>query len=110
MLLDKEYIPLIIDQPEENLDNESVFKILKNIIKYVKKKRQVIAVTHNPNLAIAGDAEQIIFVNIDKENNNKFSFESGSIENPIINKHASDILEGTLDAFNIRKLKYLIRD
>ena len=110
LLLDKEYIPLIIDQPEENLDNESVFKILKNIIKYVKKERQVIAVTHNPNLAIAGDAEQIIFVNIDKENNNKFSFESGSIENPIINKHASDILEGTLDAFNIRKLKYLIRD
>mgnify|MGYP001157980179 FL=1 len=110
LLLDREYIPLIIDQPEENLDNESVFKILKNIIKYVKKERQVIAVTHNPNLAIAGDAEQIIFVNIDKENNNKFSFESGSIENPIINKHASDILEGTLDAFNIRKLKYLIRD
>jgi predicted ATPase len=107
LLLDKENIPLIIDQPEENLDNESVYKILRHFIINVKRKRQVIIVTHNPNLAIAGDAEQIIFVKIDKKNNNTFSFESGSIENRDINKHASDILEGTLKAFDIRRLKYL---
>lgn len=107
LLLDKENIPLIIDQPEENLDNESVYKILSHFIREVKKKRQVIIVTHNPNLAIVGDAEQIIFVKIDKKSNNAFSFESGSIENPYINKHASDILEGTLKAFDIRRLKYL---
>ncbi len=107
LLLDKEDIPLIIDQPEENLDNESVYKILTHFIRHAKKKRQVIIVTHNPNLAIVGDAEQIIFVKIDKKNNNTFSFESGAIENPIINKHASDILEGTLKAFDIRRLKYL---
>jgi predicted ATPase len=107
LLLDKEDIPLIIDQPEENLDNESVYKILVNFISHAKKKRQVIIVTHNPNLAIVGDAEQIIFVKIDKKNNNIFSFESGAIENPKINKRASDILEGTLKAFDIRKLKYL---
>ena len=96
LILDKDNIPLIIDQPEENLDNESIFKILIHFIKETKKKRQLIIVTHNPNLAIVGDAEQIIFVEIDKKNGNKFSFESGAIENPIINKHASDILEGTL--------------
>ena len=107
LLLDKEDIPLIIDQPEENLDNKSVYKILRHFIKNVKKERQVIIVTHNPNLAIVGDAEQIIFVKIDKANKNIFSFESGSIENPIINKHASDILEGTLKAFDVRRLKYL---
>lgn len=107
LLLDREEIPLIIDQPEENLDNESVYKILTNFIKYAKKKRQVIIVTHNPNLAIVGDAEQIIYVSIDKANNNKFTFESGSIENPIINKHCSDVLEGTLKAFDTRRLKYL---
>jgi len=107
LLLDKEDIPLVIDQPEENLDNESVYKILRHFIKYAKKERQVIIVTHNPNLAIVGDAEQIIFVKIDKEKQNEFSFESGAIENPKINKHASDILEGTLKAFDIRRLKYL---
>jgi ABC-type lipoprotein export system ATPase subunit len=107
LLLDREDIPLIIDQPEENLDNESVYRILRHFIRHVKKERQVIIVTHNPNLAIVGDAEQIIFVKIDKTNKNTFSFESGSIENQRINKHASDILEGTLKAFDVRRLKYL---
>jgi DNA repair exonuclease SbcCD ATPase subunit len=106
LLLDKEDIPLIIDQPEENLDNESIYKILTHFIKLTKKKRQVIIVTHNPNLAIVGDAEQIIFVSIDKEKGNNLTFEAGAIENPIINKHASDVLEGTLKAFDIRRLKY----
>jgi predicted ATPase len=107
LLLDKEDIPLIIDQPEENLDNESVYKTLTNFIREVKKKRQVIIVTHNPNLAIVGDAEQLIHVKIDKKNSNTFCFDSGSIENQTMNKHASDILEGTLKAFDIRRLKYL---
>jgi hypothetical protein len=70
----------------------------------------LIIVTHNPNLAIVGDAEQIIYVQIDKKNYNKFLFESGAIENPIINKHASDILEGTIKAFDIRRLKYFQRN
>jgi len=109
LLLDKDNIPLIIDQPEENLDNESIFKILTHFIKKTKQKRQLIIATHNPNLAIVGDAEQIIYVQIDKKNYNKFLFESGAIENPIINKHASDILEGTIKAFDIRRLKYFQR-
>ena len=106
LMLDKNNIPLIIDQPEENLDNESIYKILVHFIRDTKKRRQVILVTHNPNLAIVGDAEQIIYVNIDKKNKNIFSYESGAIENAPINKHASDILEGTLKAFDIRRLKY----
>jgi len=106
LMLDKENIPLIIDQPEENLDNESIYKILVYFIKETKKRRQVIMVTHNPNLAIVGDSEQIIYVSIDKKNKNTFSFSSGSIENPKINKLSSKILEGTLKAFGIRRLKY----
>lgn len=107
LMLEKDKIPLIIDQPEENLDNESIYKILVHFIKETKKRRQVILVTHNPNLAIVGDSEQIIYVNIDKKNGNIFNFESGAIENPVINKHASKILEGTIKAFNIRRLKYV---
>ncbi len=109
LLLDKDDIPLIIDQPEENLDNESVYKILRHFNSYAKKQRQIIMVTHNPNLAVVGDAEQIIYVTIDKKNNNTFEFKSGAIENQEINKHASDILEGTLKAFDIRRLKYLTK-
>jgi len=109
LLLDKNNIPLIIDQPEENLDNESIYKILKHFLKETKKRRQLIIVTHNPNLAIVGDAEQIIYVKIDKEKSNEFIFESGAIESPNINKHASDILEGTMKAFDIRRLKYFQR-
>ena len=107
LMLDQNDIPLIIDQPEENLDNESIYKILVHFIREVKKKRQLIIVTHNPNLAIVGDSDQIIHVTIDKVNNNKFIYKSGSIENQEINRVCSRILEGTLKAFDKRRLKYL---
>ena len=104
--LDRKDIPLIIDQPEDNLDNQSVFRVLAECIRKTKKSRQVILVTHNPNLAIGADAEQIIYVQIEKSNNCKFSYESGSIENPRIKKLIVDILEGSQPAFVRRRLKY----
>jgi len=106
LLLDSNDIPLIIDQPEDNLDNHSVYKILVPFIKDAKKRRQMIIVTHNPNLAIVSDAELVIHVNIDKENKNTFSFNSGAIENRRINNSIVDILEGTEPAFIKRKDKY----
>lgn len=106
LLLDKDDKPLIIDQPEDNLDNQSVFNILVPFIKQAKKRRQIIIVTHNPNLAVVADAEQIIHVNINKENENEFSYCAGSIENPQINKCIVDVLEGTMPAFDNRKMKY----
>lgn len=106
LMLDKRDVPLIIDQPEDNLDNKSIYEILVTFLKKAKKRRQVIMVTHNPNLAVVADAEQIIYVSIDKKNKNDFSFFSGSIENSDINTKLVDILEGTLPAFNNRKLKY----
>lgn len=106
LLLDNNDIPLIIDQPEDNLDNHSVANILVPFIKKAKSKRQIILVTHNPNLAVVADAEQIIFTELDKENNNKFSFKAGAIENPEINKCIVQVLEGAMPAFNKRKMKY----
>ncbi|MDD3152594.1 MAG: hypothetical protein PHF76_10890 [Bacteroidales bacterium] len=105
LALSKNDIPLIIDQPEDNLDNQSVFSRLVPCIKEAKKKRQVIIVTHNPNIAIACDAEQIICCSIDKTNNH-ISYSSGSIEDSVIRKCVVDILEGTMPAFELRKLKY----
>lgn len=104
--LDFNDIPLIIDQPEDNLDNESIFRDLITLIKKAKTRRQVIMVTHNPNLALGCDAEQIIRVKIDKENKNKVSFESGGIEDYSINKISVDILEGTILAFDSRGAKW----
>lgn len=106
LVLDKDNKPLIIDQPEDNLDNQSVAEILVPYIKSAKSRRQIIMVTHNPNLAIVSDAEQIIYMDIDKENRYKVSSISGAIENPIINNHIVNILEGRMKAFNNRRLKY----
>lgn len=108
LLLDKQDIPLIIDQPEENLDNQSVYTVLVKFIKEAKKKRQIIIVTHNPNLAVVCDAEQIIYVKIQKENKNKVVVKSGAIENPEINSKIVEILEGTFPAFENRSEKYRI--
>ena len=105
-LLDKSNIPLIIDQPEDNLDNHSVATILVPFIKAAKKKRQIIMVTHNPNLAVVANAEQIIYVNLDKAKGNTFSVESGSIEDAKINRRIVEVLEGDMPAFNNRKEKY----
>src|SRR5665648_431545 len=106
LILDNDDIPLIIDQPEENLYNESVYHILVHFIKKVKEKRQIIIVTHNPNLAIVCDADQIIHMQIEKENRNTVKFYSGAIEDEITNRSVVNVLEGTLPAFNNRDLKY----
>lgn len=106
LLLDKNDIPLIIDQPEDNLDNHSVATVLVPFIRAAKQKRQIIMVTHNPNLAVVSDAEQIIYVDLNKENGYTFSTFSGSIENKDVNKKIVEVLEGTMPAFNTRKRKY----
>ncbi len=105
LLVDKDDIPLVIDQPEENLDNQTIYKILVRCIKTAKQRRQVIMVTHNPNLAVVCDAEQIICATCDKANK-RFSYLSGAIESPEIKARVIEILEGTEPAFVNRKRKY----
>lgn len=109
LLLDLRDIPLIIDQPEDNLDNQSVAKVLVPFIKAAKKRRQIILVTHNPNLAVVADSDQIIYVKIDKENNQEVSICAGGIENPEINDRVVTILEGTMYSFRKRDEKYIVR-
>lgn len=106
LVLDKTKNPLLIDQPEENLDNQTIYNLLVPIIKEAKKNRQVIMVTHNPNLAVVCDAEQIIYANFDRQDGNKITYTSGSIENKEIRQHIVDVLEGTKPAFINRQRKY----
>ena len=106
LALNQNDIPISIDQPEDNLDNQSVYDKLVPCICEAKKKRQVIIVTHNPNIAVACDAEQIVYCNMNKSKN-EIRYISGSIENNEIRKKVIDVLEGTLPAFDLRKMKYL---
>jgi len=106
LLIAKDPRPLIIDQPEDNLDNQTIYKTLVPCINEAKKHRQIIMVTHNPNLAVVCDADQIIYSKIEKDNKNKVIYDTGAIENPILNKHILDVLEGTRPAFDSRDHKY----
>ena len=106
LLVDKGRNPIILDQPEENLDNETVVSLLAPVLSEAKKKRQIIMVTHNPNLAVYCDAEQIIYSNFDRKNKSTITYSAGAIENSVTNRHVVDVLEGTMPAFNNRRIKY----
>lgn len=106
LLIDRRDTPLIIDQPEENLDNQTVYDTLVPCLREARRRRQVIIVTHNPNLAVVCDADQIIHAQIDKQLRNKVTYTSGSIENPTMNKFSITVLEGTRPAFDQRDSKY----
>ena len=108
LLIDKSDMPLIIDQPEGNLDNHTVAKILVNCIRETRKRRQVFIVTHNPNLAVVCDADQVVHASLDKEDGNAIAYSTGALENPQISKFVTDVLEGTMWAFDIRGYKYAI--
>lgn len=106
LLVDKGRHPIILDQPEENLDNETIVSLLVPVVVEAKKRRQIIMVTHNPNLAVVCDAEQIIYSSFDRKKGSKISYAGGSIENPETNRHVVDVLEGTKRAFDNRRDKY----
>jgi len=95
--------PFIFDQPEDDLDNDFIMNELVPIFRKIKKYRQVIIVTHNANLVVNADAEQIIIA----ENNDEcISYNAGSIENPEIRNKICKILEGGEYAFKQRERKY----
>ncbi len=110
LLIDRENVPLVIDQPEENLDNETVAELLIPAVSHAKKHRQIILVTHNPNLAVVCDADQVVHASIDKANGNLVTYTSGAIEDPTITKLIVDVLEGTKPAFDLRDAKYEVLD
>lgn len=106
LLVDRGRNPIILDQPEENLDNETIVNLLVPVICEAKKNRQIIMVTHNPNLAVVCDAEQIIRATFDRRGKSTINYESGSIEDGVINSQVVVVLEGTKDAFDNRSGKY----
>jgi len=117
--------PILIDQPEDSLDNRAIYSELVSYLKTKKKERQIILVSHNPNVVVGSDAEQVIVANQNgiktiNQDNIKFQYISGSLENSSpkivdetcillsqgIREHVCDILEGGKEAFNRREKKY----
>ena len=104
LLYSKRNCPLIIDQPEDNLDSEFIYKTLVKNLKQIKEHRQVIIATHNANIAVLGDSELIIPL---KSTNEKTSImDRGSIDNEKTNRMACNILEGGETAFKKRQTIY----
>lgn len=97
--------PLIIDQPEENLDPQSIFDELVSRFRLAKNRRQIIIVTHNANLVVNTDADQVIVATAGQHRPGELpqiTYESGGLENPHIRKRVCDILEGGERAFRAR--------
>lgn len=107
LLVDKDRVPIILDQPEENLDNETVYNLLVGVINRAKQHRQVIMVTHNANLAVACDAEQLIVCTMERDGSSRIKYDAGSIEELHLNESVVNILEGTKPAFENRRRKYV---
>lgn len=104
--------PLIIDQPEENLDPKSVFDELVALFIAAKTKRQVIIVTHNANLVINTDADQIIVASAGPHPSGglpPITYEAGGLESANIRKSVCDILEGGEAAFRERARRLRVR-
>jgi hypothetical protein len=104
--------PLIIDQPEENLDPKSVFEELVSLFIAAKTKRQVIMVTHNANLVINTDADQIIVAEAGPHHAGglpSITYRAGGLENADIRKAVCDILEGGEAAFRERARRLRVR-
>ena len=120
--------PIIIDQPEDDLDNRAIYDQLVMYLRKQKKNRQIILATHNPNIVVGADAELVIVANQNglknkNQDNVQFEYYANSIEDSFVDnkcktillskgirQHICDILEGGDTAFQIREKKYGYRN
>jgi energy-coupling factor transporter ATP-binding protein EcfA2 len=97
--------PLLLDQPEDDLDNALVSELVVEQIRNNKSRRQIVVVTHNPNIVVNGDAELVLpmdFVNGQIQQN-----DSGGLQERIVRQRICDIMEGGRDAFRQRYKRIL---
>jgi energy-coupling factor transporter ATP-binding protein EcfA2 len=100
--------PLVIDQPEDDLDNRFIFKDVVQRLRTAKDTRQLLLATHNANIPVLGDAELIVVLDSEEEAGRPVGRidDRGSIDSPSIKHCVTQILEGGLEAFRLRQEKY----
>ena len=102
---DEDDRPLIIDQPEENLDPKSIFDELVHLFIEAKSKRQIIMVTHNANLVVNTDADQVIVAHSGPHTQGQLppiTYETAGLDDEAMRTKVCDILEGGANAFRQR--------
>ena len=96
--------PLLIDQPEDNLDSEFIYSTLVPVLRRAKERRQIIVVTHNANIAVLSDAEQIVVL---KSTSDRATItHRGSIDDVGTRDAACEILEGAPETYRLRARLY----
>ncbi|MEM8857580.1 MAG: TrlF family AAA-like ATPase [Chloroflexota bacterium] len=106
LILVERSTPLIIDQPEDDLDNAFIFSEIVQTLRREKERRQFIIATHNANIPVSGDAELIMLMKADEQHGWVECL--GSIDDPAIREPVENILEGGREAFKLRQQKYNI--
>ncbi|WP_318617635.1 TrlF family AAA-like ATPase [Sporosarcina sp. YIM B06819] len=96
--------PLLLDQPEDDLDNQLIYELIVNRLAYTKTKRQIITITHNANIPVNGDSEWVVAMN--SESKDLQVLYEGSIENQSIRDAICNIMEGGSEAFKMRAKRY----
>ena len=96
--------PLVIDQPEDELDNRFLFETMLPALKRLKGRRQIIVATHNANIVVNGDADQVIQLEATADHGH--IARSGAIEEPAIRDAIVQTVDGGDEAFRLRRLKY----
>lgn len=107
VLLNQSGIPLLIDQPEDDIDNRAINQIIKKIWD-AKKKRQLVFTSHNANLVVNGDAELVICCDYKDSTSQTRGVlkEEGAIDKKAVRNEITSIMEGGEKAFRLRKDKY----
>jgi len=105
LLAQKENDVLIIDQPEDDLDNQTIYDEVIKELKKIKGNMQFIFATHNANIPVLGDSEKVVSCSYDEK---KITVHSGTIDNHQTQRYIVDIMEGGDEAFNRRKNIYSI--
>jgi energy-coupling factor transporter ATP-binding protein EcfA2 len=102
LLLARTDNPLVIDQPEDNLDNHFIYETVVNSIQRLKAKRQMIFITHNANIPVLGEADLVVVLNSD----GKIGYveKYGSVDE--CRDQIVDLLEGGKEAFELRRKRY----
>ena len=96
--------PLVIDQPEDELDNRFLFETMLPALKRLKGRRQIIVATHNANIVVNGDADQVI--QLEATADHGYIAHSGAIEEPAVRDAIVQTVDGGDEAFRLRRLKY----
>ena len=96
--------PIVIDQPEDDLDNQYVYSVVVDLMRQRKFDRQIIVSTHNANIPVNGDAELIVALGT--QDRMGTVLDAGSIERPDIKDLVTRIMEGSVEAFRLRRERY----